>query len=272
MGNKEIKLIFMSLIFVFLILAFSYQVSAGNGNNKNINNSNNGKNNSQNKTADILEFKCAPFFNAAWSNSSGVLSNFDWNNYPDYLSVVNNSNNYYLQTFGDSGVHRFNRADVKNLENLDAWGGTVYVNLKDVVHYSYPSDLVFLGGYNADPRTMIWQRDLGIAAYLSGGKYYIYMKPYYHNCYAGASTSQMFLVSNANTGWPDRFIKIDWYFTSNHNFYGRVDNSAWKLVPGGTSYTNFSNVAIGWVSSYSGGNVKFKNLLLYDSNCLPSQS
>jgi hypothetical protein len=105
------------------------------------------------------------------------------------------------------------------------------------------------------------------------------MKPYYHNVYGGAYSTQLFFVSDANytlvntvvTGWPDRYIKIDWYF-KDYQLYGRVDNEAWQKVLGGTYKTNFTKLAVGWVSSYSSGNVKFKNVLLYNSTCIPDEN
>lgn len=68
----------------------------------------------------------------------------------------------------------------------------------------------------------------------------------------------------------DRWIKIQWFFNDNYEFFGRVDNSDWrKISPVGNHKTNFTSVSLGWISSYDGGSIYIKNLTIYDETCLP---
>jgi len=212
--------------------------------------------------------RCDPFFKAVWSDDGDILAGeFDSSKYPSHVSVVPSSEGYALQATGDLGIHRYERVVRENLGSLQTWGGSVSVNLKDLAHYSYPEDMVFVGGYEypGDWST----RDFAIAADMYNGRPYIYVMGYHNNDQARRFGIEYFSVSDAITSWPDRYITIKWYFTPSYNLFVSVDGSEWRETVIGSHKVNHEEIAIGWISSYSGGNVKVNNVELYNETCVP---
>jgi len=248
-----------------------------------------------------------PLIHAVWSDTGDILADgvfdkigpiqgFSWDA-SDYLDVTNLAGNYVLKaipgkdsTCTDIQRHCFEKIVSKNLNSLQTWGGTIYVNFKDVI-FSDPSvktcgpemnkacsdDLPFVGGYNSASTTM---RDFAIAAYrwkrFGKGKSYIYFKAYEHNVASNlVEFSQAIEVPDASytviaDPWPDRFMRIDWFLTPQYNLYARVDEGDWtKITVIGKTFTDFKRFDVGWVSSYDGGGVYIKEIKLYDESCVP---
>jgi len=214
-----------------------------------------------------------PFMQAVWNSTSGILADgaFDREgDNPGYLNVIELNGNYVLSAPGDYGEHRWHRSVVKNFSpSKTAWGGTIYANFKYLIPAGIAIDMVFLGAYSDTSNN----RNLGIATYIVNDKNYIYIKGYYKNSYADAVEGQMFLVEKeggSEWGWPDRFIRIDWFFTPDNKLFGRVDNSDWKSIsPLGEYKEPFTRLETGWISSFNGGNVYIKNITLYPESCIP---
>jgi len=208
-----------------------------------------------------------------------------------YLSVVNKDGGYALQASGcNPGTHCSNRTVVKEFDPpKQAWGGSVYVNLGDLEAPEGDFEIAFLGGY-AHPAST--ERNFVIGTLLNPSHppewsslappgCYIYLKAFHNsNRITGLLLEEvgekMFFISGCDLEnldskfWPDRFVKIEWFITPNKKLFARVDGSEWKeTMTGNNTGISFHRVDAGWVSSYMGGNVKYKDLVYYDESCIP---
>jgi len=215
--------------------------------------------------------RCDPFFDASWTAEGDILAGeFDSSKSSDYLSVVSSDGEHVLQASGELGEHRYERVVRENIGSMKAWGGSISVNLKDLEYYNFIGDLAFVGGYEYPGD---WSsRDFVIGADKHANRPYIYVMGYHNNDLARSFGDEYFAVSDALTDWPDRFITIKWYFTSSNKLFASVDGGEWREIDVGSHIVNHEEVAIGWVSSYNGGNVKISNLKLYDGNCVPIET
>ncbi len=227
--------------------------------------------------------QCGPFMNATWSQNLDVLADgvWDWSKNPSYLEVLPSGTDYILRAVGEIFVHRYDRVVGENFNpSMQTWGGTAYVNVKNFVSpqgWMYPKVLDFIGGY----RDSSGSRDLAVQIgkdydLLTGefGKKYICFRAYEYSAEACNSRldqdiSRVFWIPDGESG-PNRFIRIDWFLTPNYNLYARVDEGEWrKISPLGSARINFTKFAVGWVSSYGGGSIDIKNVVLYNQTCVP---
>ena len=233
--------------------------------------------------SEFVSCKSCAFFKADWQNPTDKLSSFtefgpispNNGSAANLLSLSNvSSGSYSLKASGIYGTHVYEKVLIKDFQvPLNSWCGKIYVNLHELSHYTSPTDLAFFGAYTSNNHNYdSTLRDLGIAAYKSGTSHYIYMKAYYHACWAGAIGSQLFLVTNSSSGWPDEFIPVEWCITPRQKLFGRVNNGAWQAVTVvGPTKVDFKTTAVGWVSSYNGGSVLIKSVEYYSEKCIPPQ-
>ncbi len=232
-----------------------------------------------------VELQDNNMFDGVFKTNSGY-----WN----MLTIEQDSqSDWVLRAPGTFGVHRFDRTVQEFFSpKIRAWGGKMYVNLRNLNHYSNPTDLAFAGGYTTKTSTtrnfaigaMYYDFNFPSSPAYSDQNVYIYLRAF-HNSNGAMSglldydsrRSKMFTIPDANWDafpgpglWPDRDIKIEWFVTNNNKVFGRVDDGEWKEA---LSYTvllaDFETFRIGWVSSYCGGSIDFKEVELYDETAIP---
>ena len=242
--------------------------------------------------------RCEPFFDADWSFGSDVLANgvFDrtgpiqrslnWDA-SDYLEVVQNNADYVLKadSIKDNNCnmnneHCFERVVVEDFdEPLEIWGGTTYINPKDFVSYNDPTSLAFLGAYEnswSPWRLLTMKTCRRVSAKRNSAAYIVFSGGWITNPnFAGCNYEEDgFFISDAehenfNDAWPDRWIRVDWFLTRSHELYTRVDDGDWRKIWAMGPYNNYKRLDLGWVSSYSNGDMKYKGLELYNKECVP---
>jgi hypothetical protein len=240
-------------------------------------------------------FACEPFVDARWDKPEDLLANgaFDEAKNPEYMELVPlpqpnscSSARYALRVQGGpTGEHSTERALIKYFTpTKEVWAGSMMVNLSKLLDApeQYPSAVILAGGYTDSrwPQSVqgAWWRDLMLGAVNNKTLRMrtLGASAYYHN--AGAPWPIQALTPSeaipySELGWLDRFILVEWYFTPTHNLFVRVDKQTWVKI--GEVHPNppasnqqFRGFAAGWISSYMGGSVDFKEIKLYDSNCL----
>lgn len=238
-------------------------------------------------------FECKPFVNAKWKVGDDPSANgvFEIRN-PEYVSVVpvltrSNSNTPTSVRFagGAVGTHTYERVILKKFDQpKEIWGGVVEINAKNIQHYPSSDPVIFLGGYT-DPAwpqsgSGTWWRDLTadvtnnafVPNSKPGRKYGVSSNTFFHDASGPNTVYSPFVVTDTSNGWPDRFIKVEWYFTPQHKFYMRVDGKQWAETisnpnPASPEYYKFKGFATGWVSARSGGSLDIKSVKLHDASC-----
>ena len=225
-----------------------------------------------------------PFMIAKWSNTldiladgafdrTGPIQNLGWDA-SDYISVEKVNGDYILRAPGELGTHVFERVVVKDFSGMQSWGGTMYVNLKNIVHYPSIPDIVFTGAFRSSSDTY---RDFVLAAFRQDGKSYIYSDGYHHDAWprriVPINQHKFIYIPDADytdiqEPWPDRFIRIDWFFAIERSLYVRIDGGNWNEIvnKSDSPMFDFARLDVGWVSSFGGGNVLIKDVSLYQ-NC-----
>jgi len=241
------------------------------------------------------QIKCEnPFLKASWSSTLDILADGAFNksnstkvpNAEDFLSVAEINEDYALQinNTNKSGCiympmqntyHCFERVVEKNFDiSKVSWGGTIYVNF--VADFPAPQvEAVFVGAYINNS----WYRNFGIGFVLDGiaEKYYIYFRSYGYNAIGwNVETGKSILLATMEEGIPNKWIKIDWFFTPKNNLFARVENGEWKKIPPDEGFMvrkdyPFTRIDVGFVSGLcrENCNLYIKNLSLYDETCLP---
>jgi hypothetical protein len=243
-------------------------------------------------------FECKPFVDARWqAGSDDVLAqgSFTEARNKDFLSVVpvkiqNNQKEGVLRVQGGpAGEHTYERVLLKKFdEPLEVWGGSMLVNLKNMRFWFNCEDcftnssMAIVGGYTSEswPDTGTWTRDFVVG--LTGLKRPLSypdkrtaertfsFSSYTHNNFI--IYDSRFYIPDSLFEWPNRFVKLEWFFSQSRRLYARVDNQPWvqtiEYPPDPPENGVFYGAAIGWVSSYSGGSIDFKQVKLYDGSCL----
>jgi len=219
--------------------------------------------------------RCDPFFSSEWSVDGGIRDEEVWDssNLNAFLDVVPLEGAYALQAKGDSnpGRHTTQRWVQENLDSMQVIGGTVHVNFVDTV-FDGATDMPFIGFYNA---RFGYIRDLTIAGLRRNSHGFIYLKGYQHsNSVLTEGYSNRFVVEGADyvdlaDPWPDKSVRVDWFTTPTYNLFARVDKKEWRKIGVGDNQVPFNILSAGWISSRNGGNVKIRDVALYDENCVP---
>ena len=241
-------------------------------------------------------FDCKPFVNANWSAGTDDLlarGSFTEVRGKDFLSIVPVQNSRKEGALrvqgGPAGEHTYERVLLKKFkEPLEIWGGSMLVNLSnmkfwfDCENCFSASSMAIAGGYSSNswPANGTWVRDfvVGLTG-LGRPDNYINrreaLRTFSFSSYQHTNFiifDPRFYLPDSRPEWPNRFVKLDWFFSQSHNLYARVDNQPWVRVipnpPNPPEYGVFYGTAIGWVSSYSSGSIDFKQVKFYDSSCL----
>jgi len=238
-------------------------------------------------------FACTPFVNAIWKTPNDLLAGgaFDEARNPEFMQLVPLAGigvrkQYALRIFGGpTGEHSFERVVLKYFNPIrKVWGGSILVNLSKTIEEENNSvpGIALLGGYTSKlwpaSGTGNWWRD-----FVAGPLHVVSPIPsprafgvsaYWHNATYPALIPAL-APPDAVNGWPDRFIKLEWYITPSYNVFARIDGREWVPVTSVNqdapdAWHQFRGFAAGWVSSYSGGSIDIKEVKLYDNSCLPS--
>ena len=235
-------------------------------------------------------FECKPFVDAEWKPGDDPSANgiFEVRN-PEYVSIapiISKSKPTSVRfTGGQVGTHTYERVVLKRFEQpKEVWGGVVEINAKNIQHYPNAEPVIFLGGYTdslwPQSGSGTWWRDLTLDvtnnAYVPnskpGRKYGVSSNAFWHDASGPNVVYAPFTVTDTQNGWPDRFIKVEWYLTPQHKFFMRVDGKQWTEAnsnpnPASPEYYKFKGFAAGWVSARSGGSLDIKSIKLHDTSC-----
>lgn len=250
-------------------------------------------------------FSCPMLLSARWRNGTdltagGVLP--DIRN-GEYLSLVPLSSSRSWFSFsrswalrvtgGPAGEHTYERVLMKRFaQPITAFAGRMRANLSKVEPYftcsgcSANAPVMLVGGYNSSqwPADGTWTRDLTVGATARQNPIGVTPPPYpvfggaaYHHDNLNVGNTQVFPLGQP-LQWPDRMVDIDWYVTPAGNMYMRADGQSWVRVSVPTSTVpvkerRIYGVALGWVSSQSGGSIDIERFQLYPLECAtkPSQ-
>ncbi|MCC6934362.1 MAG: hypothetical protein IT406_01550 [Candidatus Yanofskybacteria bacterium] len=243
-------------------------------------------------------FACPAFLDARWRNGTDMTAGgvFSEIRNGKYLSLVQPASLWgrYVRRYwtlratgGPAGTHSYERVVLKRFsEPMNALAGHLRVNLSRVQHYFSctgclaSSPIMLLGGYNSAlwPADGTWVRDLTVGATQQIVPVGVTPTPYpmlggvaYQHNNFGVGNPSLFPLSQPQT-WPDRMVDIQWYITPGGDMYMRVDGQQWvktsipsSVVP--PKERHLYGVALGWVSSSSGGSVDIEQLQLYPLSC-----
>lgn len=244
-------------------------------------------------------FACPAFLDARWTNGTDFTARGAFSDISngEYLSLVPAGTSrlpsflrrsWLLRvTGGPAGQHTYERALLRKLpEPMTAFAGRLRVNLSRVEPYfscaqcSASAPVMLVGGYNSPswPATNTWTRDLTVGATTRQEPPGVTPPPYpiiggaaYRHENFGVGNPALYPLGKPQT-WPDRMVDVDWYVTPAGNMYMRVDGQQWVHVsiPSSTvppKERRLYGIALGWISSYSGGSVDIERFRLYPLSC-----
>lgn len=217
-------------------------------------------------------YENTPAFESIWLENN-LLNNIWDKKYGSTTKLILDETNQYALKGTHNTAHTVRQSLEKDVDNWQSWGGTIYINPKDLVFKN--SNLVFLAGYPGKTSSEDgWARNFALQIGRKDGKTFICAAAYGFNA-ASCSRHPYTSIDIPDADYTsledllDKWIKIDWLLSKEYKVYFRVENSEWKKIntpqkDESDNFKPFNRIMAGWISSFNEGSILVKNITIYN--------